>query len=276
MSDRKKAFKPGMSLKEYSEYYKERFEITRKKGIVQVKMHSNGGPALFGGKRHQEWGDVIRAVGSDPKNEVLIITGAGDLFESGIDPEFLKKYMEALQDPSGNSAAMSYDFFRVQERFYKTLLFDVDIPVIAAIHAPGGEGGHMEWMLYSDIRLCAPDVIFGDSHFENHSVPGGGALLVLQEFIGTKRANYLAYTGKTIDAQTAKELGLVDEIVDRDKLEARAWELAAMIMKQPRASRRLTHRVMRKPVRETMCSSISYHNAMESWCSFMAKSKFGQ
>ena len=77
--------------------------------------------------------------------------------------------------------------------------------------------------------------------------PGDGQFLVFQALLGIKRANYYMYTAKTIDAQTALELGLVNEVVPKEKLMERAWELAEMIMKQDRVCRRLTSHIARRP-----------------------------
>ena len=92
----------------------------------------------------------------------------------------------------------------------------------------------------SDITLCTPDFILQDDHFGMHSgmVPGDGQMMALQVLLGLKRGNYLAYTLKGIDAQTCLELGAVNEIVERDKILDRAWELARMIMKTNRSTRR--------------------------------------
>ncbi|MBP1175661.1 enoyl-CoA hydratase/carnithine racemase [Paenibacillus sp. PvR133] len=51
--------------------------------------------------------------------------------------------------------------------------------------------------------------------------------------LGTKKAAYYAYTGMNINAQAALDLGLVSEVLPREKLLPRAWELAEMIMQAP-------------------------------------------
>lgn len=249
MGEQVQPFLPNMSFEEYQSYYADRYEIHREDGICEIKMHTDGAEAIWDPARHCEWGDVLRACGNDIENEVIIITNAGTCFKREYDAGQVTKSIAAN---AKMLASIEYELTRVQTRLYQTMLTDVDVPVICALNGPGGMGGHMEFMILADICLCTPDVVFGDGHFSMGAVPGGGALMVLQEFIGEKRANWLAYTGESIDAKTAEEWGLVSEVVEREALMKRAWELARDLMKQPRSVRRMTHDLMRVPLREKM------------------------
>jgi enoyl-CoA hydratase/carnithine racemase len=53
--------------------------------------------------------------------------------------------------------------------------------------------------------------------------------------MGLKRAAYYLYTSDKIDAQMAKQVGLVNEVLPLDRLLPRAWEIAERIMKKPRS-----------------------------------------
>lgn len=272
MDIQSKSFEPTMSFADYKEYYKERFEIKREDGIIEVKMHTNGGDSIWDMHRQDDWVNILKAIGSDPENEVLIITTAGNKFESGMDMTLMLELAKQMQETPKMFQQMLYDCVLVQSRFYAALLRDVDIPVISAINGPGGEGGHMEFMLMGDIRLCTPDVRFGEPHFALSSVPGSGAYLILSHFIGSRRANYMTYTGQLMDAKTALEYGVVNEVLEREQLNERAWELARDLMKQPRAVRRLSHEVTRKPWREMMRSDLFWNNMAEGYGGTLAKS----
>jgi enoyl-CoA hydratase/carnithine racemase len=60
------------------EEHAEHFVMERRDGIIQLRMHTDGGPALFGFGMHNAWGQAWQEVGNDPENEVLILTGTGD------------------------------------------------------------------------------------------------------------------------------------------------------------------------------------------------------
>src|SRR6185436_18887286 len=84
-------------------------------------------------------------------------------------------------------------------------------------------------------------------HYDIGSVPGDGIHSCFQELLGVKRAAYALLTGEAIDARKALEYGMVNEILPREQLVARAFKIADHIMTQPRITRRLTTQVVRRP-----------------------------
>ena len=81
--------------------------------------------------------------------------------------------------------------------------------------------------------------------------------------MGPKRAAYYLYTSERIDAQMAIDIGLVNEARPLDQLLPRAWELAEMIMQKPRATRRLTSAVLRRPWKRRLVHDLGFHLAHE-------------
>ncbi len=77
--------------------------------------------------------------------------------------------------------------------------------------------------------------------------------------MGLKRAAYYLYTSDKIDAQTAREIGLVNEVLPLDRLLPRAWEIAEKIMKKPRTVRRLTSGVLRRPWKRLLVQDLGFH-----------------
>ena len=99
-----------------------------------------------------------------------------------------------------------------------------------------------------------------DPHFGDlGAVPGDGQGLTFQELMGLKRAAYYLYTSDKIDAQTAREIGLVNEVLPLDRLMPRAWEIAEKIMKKPRSVRRLTSAVIRRPWKRLLVQDLGFH-----------------
>ena len=78
-----------------------------------------------------------------------------------------------------------------------------------------------------------------------------------------KRAAYALLTGQTIDAKTALEYGMVNEIHPREKLIERAYKLADHIMTQPRTTRRMTTQIVRRPWRRQITDSLDGGFAMQ-------------
>ncbi|MCU6792510.1 enoyl-CoA hydratase/isomerase family protein [Paenibacillus sp. WQ 127069] len=234
---------------EYSEKYKDIMLMTRKNGILEVKMHTDGGPLKYVWSVHEAWGKAWREIGADHENEVIIVTGSGDKWLVG-DPDAWK--VPLIQWSADAKLKMRMESQKLMENF----VFGIDVPVIAAVNGPGV---HVEFSALADITLVTEDVDFWDPHFLAGVVPGDGMGLVLQKTIGIKRAAYYAITGKRLDGKTAVELGLANEVVPREKILDRAWELAEYMMDRPRAARALTHGVLMRPWKQALVDDQVMH-----------------
>ncbi|MGH3250475.1 MAG: hypothetical protein ACRDOI_30305, partial [Trebonia sp.] len=81
-------FVPTPKLEEYSERFKDFFTFTRRDdGVRLFEAHSVGGPIQLSVENHRALGQMLKTVGADPENEILILTGSGDEFMMGSDPE---------------------------------------------------------------------------------------------------------------------------------------------------------------------------------------------
>jgi enoyl-CoA hydratase/carnithine racemase len=133
------------------------------------------------------------------------------------------------------------------------LVNDLEIPTIGLLNGPGF---HTEICLMCDISLCTEDTQIFDLHYDIGSVPGDGIHSCFQELLGVKRAAYALLTGEAIDARKALEYGMVNEVVPRDQLIGRAFEIADHIMTQPRTTRRLTTQIVRRPWRRRITDDL--------------------
>ena len=62
--------------------------LTRSKsGVLEVALHTDGGTLVFNGHTHEQFVDLFHAIGSDPDNRVVILTGSGNAFMETISPE---------------------------------------------------------------------------------------------------------------------------------------------------------------------------------------------
>ena len=239
----------------YSEKYKELMLMTRRNGIIEARLHTDGGPAQHSWKAHNAWGQAWMDIGRDPENEVLIITGTGDRWQTGNPDVWKAPFREWTND---SKLKMYHDAFSLLEN----LIFCIDIPTIGAINGPGT---HCELATLCDITLCTEDADFFDPHFLVGVPPGDGMALTLQHTIGTKRAAYYAYTGQKIDGHLAMELGIVNEVLPRERLLPRAWEVAEMMMERPRSARRLTHSILSRPWKRALVEDQGFHLAHQMY-----------
>jgi enoyl-CoA hydratase len=144
----------------------------------------------------------------------VVLTGAGDrAFSSGA-------------DLAGDLTA-SPEAARVINR---ALLKDTPFskPIVAAVNGDCVAGG-VELLLSTDIRAAAPDARFGLPEVRWSIYPFGGATVKLAQQIGHVHAMDLLLTGRLVDAAFAERVGLLNLVVERDRLMPWALETAAAI-----------------------------------------------
>ncbi|MEK7877903.1 MAG: enoyl-CoA hydratase/isomerase family protein, partial [Pseudomonadota bacterium] len=196
-------------------------KLERRRGILQMTLHTNGGPLQWDMEAQAEFARAFAEVGADPENRVIILTGTGDEFSGPrLDPDSTAFFHGAKLTPSG-----LHSIHWNARRLVKALL-DIEVPMIAVVNGPAKR--HADLALMCDIVLAADDASFEDTaHFHHGSiVPGDGINVIYTMLMGLNRARYLMLTGQVLTAKEAKDMGLVSELLPRDKLLPRAWELA--------------------------------------------------
>jgi enoyl-CoA hydratase/carnithine racemase len=170
-------------------------------------------------------GNVIREANFDSDLRCIIITGAnaGDpaksSFSTGAD---LKERRTMSQDQ------VRRFIFTIRNLF--TSVEQVRMPVIAAING-FAFGGGTELAMACDLRIASSNVVLGLTDTSLAFIPGGGGTQRLPRLIGVAKAKELIFTARRIDAKTALEIGLVNKVVEPDRLMSAAMELAREIAK---------------------------------------------
>lgn len=165
-----------------------------------------------------EISDAVENLVADESVRVIVITGQGDVFSAGFDlAEFAipgEEHHRRLWDSS--------------DRFHHVLL-RCPLPVIAAVNGAALAGG-FDLAVLADIRVAARSARF--AHVEQ--VFGDVVYRPLRELIGGGLARELVLTGRSLDADEALEIGLVNRVVpDGSALDA-ALEMALLIARAPR------------------------------------------
>jgi len=261
---------PEYTLEQYQERFKEHFMFKRENGIIEVKMHTEGDSPRWSPGQYMSVSQVLQVVGADPENECIIITAAGDRWLGGTDPRWGDYINEKFRTDRQEFSDVTYDFmYKYGIRILQNLVFDIDVPTIGAINGPSP--GHLEFPLVCDITISADDVTFKDLHFDPVIAgmsPGDGLFLVYQKLFGLKKANYMVYTasaGTEVTAKEALDRDIINEVLPKEEILPRAWELARLIMKTPRVARRLTHESMVRPWRRILVNDANLQFSQECW-----------
>lgn len=244
-------------LEDYQKQFAEHLIMERRNGILQVRLSTKGGPFVWSFQAHQALAEVWSVIGHDPENEVLILTATDPYWIGEFDRDSFRQ-IEEDPDPDKRYNSTYHDATKIVENWVN----DIDIPTIGAINGPGL---HWECALMSDITLCTPDFVLRDDHFGAGAVPGDCQGLCLQAVLGIKRGAYMMFMVNGIDARTALDWGIVNEVVPREKLLPRAWEIAEKIMKQPRSIRRLTHQITVRPWKRLIMDDFQVQIGLEMY-----------
>lgn len=206
-------------FEEYGDKYKH-LSMQRHEGILEVTLHSDSGPVVWGPGPHRECGAAFGDIAADPGNRVVILTGAGT--------EFIAR--EQIGHPGITAPVWERVLVHGQRLIYNHL--EIRVPMIAAINGPATI--HAELGLLCDIVLAADDAVFRDApHYPEGLVPGDGVHVLWPLLLGMNRGRYFLLTGQTLDARQALDLGVVSEVMPRADLPERARQLARKLLEQP-------------------------------------------
>lgn len=185
------------------------------------------------------------------RTRVLILTGSGKAFCAGMDLEALKALAEesehGLLESKGPQDALAHsseahlaDSRRTANMFRR--IYNYPKPVIAAVNGPAIAGG-CGIATVCDYTLAVPEAKFGYTETRIGFIPALVSVFLVRQ-IGEKRARDLLLSGRFFDAEEARQIGLVSEVVPEGRLMARAHELATSLLEVSPTSLRHTKRLL--------------------------------
>jgi methylglutaconyl-CoA hydratase len=177
---------------------------------------------------------------------VLVVTGAGKAFCSGMD-------LETLQGLAGRTPEQNLDDSRKMASVFRSL-YEFPKPTIAAVNGAAVAGGTGLATL-CDFTLAVPDAKFGYTEVRIGFVPAIVSTFLLRQ-VGEKIARDLLLTGRLFDATEALRIGLVTEIVPPEKLLERARLLALQLTENSPVSLTFTKRLLSDHARAELDSQI--------------------
>lgn len=148
---------------------------------------------------------------------VVVLSAKGRNFSRGIDYSLLLKM---TREEAGHIAELGYNLLRQIE--------NLPVPVIAAVKGETAGAG-VGLALAADIRIASSDAVFSFPEAETGIPPIFGSSQRLYKTVGVGRAKELLFTGRTVNAEEALRMGLVNKIVPIDDLDEEALRLANRI-----------------------------------------------
>ena len=249
---------------EYKDAYANyRFELTDD-GILFMQCHTDGGPLHWEWSSHDAMADAFADIAGDREIKVVLHTGTGDTYNA------------SWGRPVTESGAPLYNAYNDldgvaimdEKSWYGRMLLEnllaVDVPMVAAVNGPCTM--HSEVPLMMDIVLASEDAYFQDlSHFPRGMVPGDGQHVVWEALVGPSRARYFLLMGYQLGAQEAREWGVVHEVLPKDQLLDRAWDIARMLALRPPIALRNTRHLLVQNLKRAFLNELDHGLQAEMW-----------
>jgi len=200
----------------------------------------------------EELVDVLGAADRDDDIRAVVVTGAGRAFSAGADIQefFLTKIEERKK---GATHDVTKDFIEG----IPLALARVRKPVIASING-AAVGFGCTITLGCDVRIASENARFSLAFARVGLSPEMGSTYFLPRLVGIGKACELVFTGKTIDAKEAKEIGLVNQVVPADGLREATYEMAGSIAKLAPLALRVSKRALYRGMDNDLTTQVQH------------------
>jgi len=202
------------------DYTEIKFDV-REDGIATMTLHRPERLNSFSRKMFDEWKDVIARCAFDEKIRVLVVTGEGRAFSSGVDLTVLGS--DNLQPPA-------FRFYYRQAHQAFDDLETLEVPVIAAINGLC-YGGGVELALSCDIVLASENANFCLVENQLGAIPASGACNRMIHHVGLAKTKELIITADPIHAAEARRIGLISQVYKHDEFMDRVYTYAERLLK---------------------------------------------
>ncbi len=225
--------------------------VTREEGIITVTLNRPRALNAISGAMAEAFCSLLEQVASRRDVAVLMLAGAGErAFSAGAD----------LKERDAMTRAELADRNRKIHRACD-MLESLPQPTICAISGYC-LGGGLELALAADIRIAADTAQFGFPEIALGAFPGAGGPVRLPRVVGPAWAKEILFTGRRVDAQEARALGLVHYVVPQSDVTDRARVVASQILRaSPRGVRAVKQIVNRGLVMSTE-DALAYARAL--------------
>jgi enoyl-CoA hydratase/carnithine racemase len=211
------------------------------------RLNAISGPML------ESLSQALRDADRDREVRIIVITGAGRGFCAGLDLKDLTAGTGIGSNGAHSLANARFDLANSPP----IVLHTTDKPVICAINGPAAGYG-MDLALGCDIRIASSEAKLAAVLTKRGILPESGGAWLLPRLIGWAKAAEIAFAGRTLSAQEALDVGLVNQVVEPDRLMSTTRELAAEIAENAPLAVQATKRMMRLGLEETFEANVHH------------------
>jgi len=220
--------------------------VARDGGVVTITLNR---PERKNALTMEMWGELSRVldeISTSREDRVLVVTGAGDAFCSGAD------LSGAAEEPTGHGLWLMRQTARVALR-----LHELPQPTVAAVNGVAvGYGCNLA--LGCDLVLASDSARFSEIFLRRGLAIDGGGSWLLPRLVGLHKAKELAFFADIIDAEAARELGIVNKVVPAGEFDAVVAEWARKLAAQPPMQISIVKRQLNHSYSMTMSEALEW------------------
>lgn len=239
--------------------------LTKEDNIAIIQMNNPKAMNALEGELSAELLDAYKDVAADPQIGAVILTGAEKAFCAGGDLKKLSKGFESVE--------AGYDYMK-SFRAMVTTFMNMPKPTIAAVNGYAVGAGFCIAM-QADLILASDKAKFGMAFQGVGLIPDLAGMYTLPRLVGLQRAKELIFTGRTVDAAEAKEMGIINQIVAHDDLLAEAKKLATKLANGPRVALRMAKNVINDSINMTLEQLLDLEPHAQAICFASEDHKIG-
>ena len=230
--------------------------LTKADGVAVIQMNNPKAMNALEDELSAELLSAYKDVAADPAVGAVILTGAEKAFCAGED---LKKLNEGFP-----TAEAGYDYMKSFREMVTTFL-NMPKPTIAAVNGFAVGAGFCIAM-QADLILASDKAKFGMAFANVGLIPDLAGLYTLPRLVGLQRAKELVFTGRTIGAEEAGAMGIVNRVVPHEQLLDEAQKLARRLADGPRGALRMAKNVMNDSINMTLEQLLDLEPHAQSIC----------
>ncbi|HEV7913854.1 MAG TPA: enoyl-CoA hydratase/isomerase family protein [Albitalea sp.] len=202
------------------------YEVNR--GIAVLTLNRPQQRNALSVEMRDEMASLVPVIAHDASVKALIITGAGDNFCGGGDISGMRKPVTASTPADGRNTIRDVQAWLPQ-------LVGLEKPVIAAVDGVCFGAG-FSLALAADFIICTSRARFCQAFVRVGLVPDFSAIFLLPRIVGLQKAKELMFTGRVVNADEAKSLGIAFEVHEPENLKSAAQDIAGRFRDAPTES----------------------------------------
>ncbi len=211
-------------------------------GVATITLNKPERLNAFDDQMLDDWASAIQEADRDRDVRVVIITGAGRGFCSG---------MNVAQEASGEggllrteaTVAVRRQSLRNRVHPIPRALIQLEKPYIAAINGAAAGAG-MDMASMADIRFASSTARMGMTYVRMGLIPGDGGCYTLPRIVGTQRALDMIWSGRLLSAAEAKEIGYLLDVYEPEDLMPKVTAYARMLARGPATALQLAKKLV--------------------------------